>query len=741
MAWNTHYQCCFQSLNGTQYAVNIKEQDYTGSIVVLTGADEPFVTQEDTNNDIYTPLRVQTGYLRVIDTDGTLLEQMMPTNNTERLVELVSGTYVGTWPDGRFVQGGLLTSTHWQGFLQSQAYTQPWDNQARMLEFPVKSLLGALDDVQIGTSDASKETPVAGLLSGAFRALFGGVSIPLNYVFSIDDGVETENWLTPIVQWSAFFTEEQMNNQADTYTTLVGYSYAEALSGVLALFGLQARENGRDLYFAHYDQTNGMSCRVNRYTWNTISSMGAGGSVQVTPIGQLASSDLVNSLTFEGDDNVAGFLPGGRTVRLDLSIDSGVRMHLNLPPTTEDDSTVYQIQNLAESQGEVYVQPHAPRGGQNETFTFTEMRQDGAYNATRVGASTYQKCLQNSVIFRPLYNPHWNSTDNLHTGAFPCRWMQKKNATDSPTLKNGLFLNQEWLTLEWRSFQAYACYSIYTALAYRQKNGYLNINMCCYNFMQGVLAGDSNKLFFGDVPFDVGGKPQTQLSFILTWGDKQWDGEQWIARPTSGNLQIFHINFEGVTVATNKTEDMTVDGTAGWFIPVQDEMNGVLRLYIMNCGSVYYEGGYNNSHSRIITDLSVEWKGNAEAVVSQRTHNTYWRQISSMGFSGDKSTSLTVGTFNNNVPSVVFLKSDETTYIEQMTYYTTSGTISQRPELRLLDRMQRYYSSVRRTFEAVVHRGVDTLGRVYTHQSRRFYAVRAKTEWREDRELLKFIEI
>ena len=101
MAWNIRWQCCFQSLNGTYYAVNIYEKNYLGSIVQLTGAAEPFVTQEDDSDDIFTPIRVQTGYLRIIDPNGALLETLVPAYNTQRLVRLVTGTYSG----GVFSQG------------------------------------------------------------------------------------------------------------------------------------------------------------------------------------------------------------------------------------------------------------------------------------------------------------------------------------------------------------------------------------------------------------------------------------------------------------------------------------------------------------------------------------------------------------------------------------------------------------------------------------------------------------
>ena len=77
--------------------IYIWEQNYSGSITTLTGAAEPFVTQEDSSDDIFTPVRGQTGTLRVIDetNNSSLLETLIPQNNTQKLITLVSGTWSG----------------------------------------------------------------------------------------------------------------------------------------------------------------------------------------------------------------------------------------------------------------------------------------------------------------------------------------------------------------------------------------------------------------------------------------------------------------------------------------------------------------------------------------------------------------------------------------------------------------------------------------------------------------------
>lgn len=739
MAWNIHWQCCFQSLEGVQYAVNVYERDYAGSVVPLTGAAEPFVTQEDDSDDIFTPVRVQTGYLRVIDTDGTLLEDMIPTNNTEKMVRLVTGTYIGTWPAGTFRQGSGNDSVKWQGFLQAQAYTQPWDSHVNVLELPVKSMLGALDDIHIPDSRASQETRIAGVVARALTDLLqdDGATSPYGYVYSVDDGYMSANWLTARVQWAVFFSEETVNNEGDSYRQLVGVSYYEALAMCLALFGLTAREDGMNLYFAHYDQTASMQCKVLRYLWSAVTSMADGGSVQVSNIGDLTAKDLLAALTFKGTDNVAGFLQGARSAKVEVNLSGGVAFGLELPETTEDASAVIDVQDIYK--GHVYVQPHAPRVNGIETFTFSEYQNVGVSGSNRVGSSTYAKCLTNSVLYRPLYDPHYSNTDNLHTGAFPCRWYYRTEPTQSPLLVNGLFLNQQYLDSGW-SFTPYYCYSLQSALSYRYHNGYLRINMKCYNFMRGSLAGDSNKLYFGEFTTIWDVKPQTKLYFILTWGTKEWNGTEWVTQ--SGDHNTFTIDFDGASVKTNKTDETQVEETDGWFIPITEEITGVIKLYILNVGSCETGSGMKDAHSRIIADLDVSYTPIYDMVTSKRTLNTYRETIMESGFIGERSIDLSLGTINKNIESMAMIKSSTTVYIERMRYYTgTNTTTEQRPELRLLARLARYYVETRRVFTGVVQLGLDVMQRCYSYQSRRFFGVRANVNWRDDTEEVKFIEV
>jgi hypothetical protein len=113
-----HWQIPFASLRtGTIYTVNVYDASYSGSPIVLKGGAAPFTTQEDGDDDPFSPIRIQTGSICIIDdgfaADGVTpfdWKQLVPTVATERPVTL---THVEN----------NTTVVDWQGFIQSQDFS------------------------------------------------------------------------------------------------------------------------------------------------------------------------------------------------------------------------------------------------------------------------------------------------------------------------------------------------------------------------------------------------------------------------------------------------------------------------------------------------------------------------------------------------------------------------------------------------------------------------------------------
>jgi len=746
MAWYKRYRIPFQSLGGDQYVVYIYEQT-SGRLDTLTGSANPFVTQEDYGDNIFEPIRKQTGYLRVIDEtqDGSLLESLIPSNNTEKLVRLYFGEYV----NGTFNDANLL----WSGFLCAEAFTQPWDKQKKELEFPVKSIVAALEDVYLPESSAPNTSNVAKLFVDAFNAL--GETPRTVYVISNLEDIET-NLLAAKVENRLFFDSEEVQSEGDTTKRLIGKSYSDAIEEVMQLFGMTVRMHNNILYISMYDNGAGKIGLLQFASWSNFVDVSQeshyGGSI--TGVGDVT----ILSQTFAGIDNVAGFVQGGKEAVVRLKIENPDYSILELPLTSEDQSTAYEIGNIYPNRGQVFVQPHDPRTLAVETYAFYEYQSTGYQpNPANslyalVGSSNYTNCLNNSVVMRPDYKPLYSTSDHLHTGAFPCRWLYKKDSNSQPQYKNGMFLNQMFLKENVQG-NLQNCYSLESSLAYTLKDGYLHIDMQCLNFKRSNINGEDGYLTFGEFisQREQGKMPTTSLYFILSIGNYFWDGTNWV----TGVMNNFEITFYGDNIESNKTTEMMVDETGGWFVPVPSTgMYGKVCLRIVNASRCLFKfddgttSNYFDNHSKIITDLSVEFLPNINPMASRRTSNTYRQQILSGGFSGEEAIDLSIGTYNNNIPSDSFIKSKSNELVETLPYYYDGGIITdERPERNLLERMVEHYGQVRRTFKGILKSRFNPLSSVdqyqyrYTYVNRNFFAVEARHDWREDTQEVKFIEV
>ena len=93
------------------------------------------------------------------------------------------------------------------------------------------------------------------------------------------------------------------------------------------------------------------------------------------------------------------------------------------------------------------------------------------------------------------------------------------------------------------------------------------------------------------------------------------------------------------------------------------------------------------------------------------------------------------------MPAQNFLKSDSTTYLQTVTFNTDGGSVTERPEMHLLSRIANYYNTVRRTFKGIVDAGQDLILPRFNYISKKFMAVDAQHNWRDETQEVKFIEV
>ena len=730
MAWYKRYSVPFQSFKGKQYVVNIYEQS-NGSVVTLTGAEEPFMTQEEESDDIFTPIRTQTGYLRVIDETqaGNLLEMLIPQNNVEKLVRL----YLGHYNNGTFVEDRMM----WHGFLCADVYTQPWDNQKKMLEFPVKSVLSAMEDVFLPENYLGDEINIAKVFVDAYTALQETPSSV--YVINNLDDAETD-FLNVRVEMAAFFTEETISNEAESHVEYIPSSFFDAITSVAKLYGIQVREHHGNLYLAMYDNGDGKIGNLQIPLWSNFVSIANGTPYHGSMIG-VTETPLLDYVEFMGDNNTAGFVLGGKDAKVVVNL-GGLTFGIELPSTDETADTPIEFQLY---NGKLYVQPHPPRT-LVEDFYYEYYSQ-----GTQIGGSEYAVMVQKTLINGYTSNPYASENTYLYTGAFPCRWFCQ-TGTDQVVLKNGLYMNTQYRTSVNMGFDITpdVLYTITSKLKLKAADGWIRIDFEWHNLIWAQIhsGDDVRNYYFDDAAQELGHDVRSQVQVSVQVGDKFWNGTEWVenGRPYLDYVTLFITNNK---INTNKTQDMNIAEDGGYYIPITEATDAQVSVHIMNFVPVSTSDSvYRYCYSHILNDLEVSHVRSVSIVASQRGSNTYRKSILSKGFSDEKVVSTNIGTMNNNVPSSCFLKRTITQYIESLTYYADGGTTyTMRPEMNLLNRICAQFDRLRRTFIAIMQnpfslsQTYDFFQIRFTYLGKKFFGVIKKNNWIDDKQEVKFIEV
>ena len=238
-----NYSITFKSLRtGTVYTVNIGGG--SGETVPLKGAAEPFVTTEDGDEDMFAPLRTQSGYIRIVDdgkdANGNVLgdgwwKDLLPKNNTERPVSLITTI-------------GASYTVHWQGFIQSQNFSGVLYGNPQEREFPVQCILSSLVGASIPSNIGQMRNFawVIATLVGVVESASGNAVFINNYHFQ--GGADAKTWLLTKVDWQLFMHVVEG-------ALVPKYDAQEVLTDICKFWGWTMRTQGLSAYFTCMDDS------------------------------------------------------------------------------------------------------------------------------------------------------------------------------------------------------------------------------------------------------------------------------------------------------------------------------------------------------------------------------------------------------------------------------------------------------------------------------------------------------
>ena len=245
-----NYSITFKSLRaGTVYTLNIGGG--TGAAIPLKGGAQPFTTQEDDSDDMFTPIRTQTGYIRIVDdnrnANGDLIKPSAPTNwwkdlipatDTSRPVTLTAVDSLGS-------NLGVV----WQGFMQAQNFGGTLYGNPQEREFPVQCVLSVTQGTDINYQQKEIKN-FAYLLTQIVNSIPSSQR-PTN--FMIQGGTDAQQWLLKKIDWQNFVSEDGDGNLT------ARYSMYQCLEDMCKFWGWTARTHGETLYLTMADDSTNES--------------------------------------------------------------------------------------------------------------------------------------------------------------------------------------------------------------------------------------------------------------------------------------------------------------------------------------------------------------------------------------------------------------------------------------------------------------------------------------------------
>lgn len=741
MAWNARWTLSFDSRTGKQCVVTISEQDWVGNVTALTGGAVPFETQEDDDDDIFMPIRGQSGYIRIVSDDATLIDNICPDNNLQHLVTLT-------------VDGAI----RWRGFQTTDIYEQEWRGGVREIELPVRSLLASLDCTELTGNRRWGKHKIGALFYDIF-ATFGIDTLTFRTVWSM---LYPSYFFGVYIYSDIFFGDSSENGELQD-----DKKYSETGDVVIGelckVCGITLRESRGEIYICQHGRLPYMVSEVIHL--NSIKN-GTNESVVYYNVKYPELSELIT--TWRGNDNSETRLPACRKVAIELEINKEDNSEdiLSLDDIEVDD--VHPVYDASIWGGTLHVQPYPPTvaeemyGDRNPwTRGYVYDYHNPAKALPVQSGSAYSYIVANNAPWRE----RWSGSDiagtadnakTMHAGAFPCRWSFDTSTADMTDISatDGYYLALiPILSNRITEVTSYPVFHYNTDTSKQFDGGYIGIDFHLLTLFEGWFEV-SNMSYWHDynsVRIDMDTIVGIYISIKV--GDLYWNGTSWTSQ-----AMTFPINIENGVVKGNWESTMDIDNTSGYLIPLNSITAGAVEIQINNYAlmTVKDEDDMQLPIGRafLMSNFSIKYHkpSSKTSLLSDRSSNIYTAMTDGRGFAAVEKIDLKVGTNNANRPSHSFLISVYGDYLKDFPYIydvDMSAFNMLRPEQELLQRLKKFYNAPKKKYtlkieQTPIYTSEREIGlpEIYPRiNSRTYLAIESNNDWREDTQQFILIEM
>jgi hypothetical protein len=690
-------------MDGTVYSVNIYDANYSGSIIDLKGGAQPFVTQEDDTEDVFTPIRTQSGYIRIVD-DGKDAagnsfnwRDLIPATATSRPVRLTSTS-------------GGTTTVHWAGFIQPQTFTGHYVDSIQEREFPVCCLLTALSAYDVEPTNASYQyANFAYILGYVFSDVNGFFP---NLTFRFHGGDDVDAWLQKKVSWSNFADKDEDGHLTSKYNC------CDVVEEVCKFFGWSARAKGMTVYF---EQTgSGMTWREIGFIG--LQNLGIGTSYSAVTVSPTSYSSYPGS--YMSTEQNLMIMRGWRKSVVTAEIDK--LSTIIEYPTSE----IYKI-IVPEWRGGV------TRSGGPAWYLYYVNREP-------IPGLNEFNCEDAVVEFQQGTTTIYGRT--VAYRGFPFIWSDYHDATEPEphdvSMKQGVCLEH---AAAQNPDASHYLMRIRTKNAYWLQEGILVVSGKTYTD-GGIVDGQpviNNGNGYLLCSLKIGGK----YAYIY-YDAQQVRHTEWrtafatFAINTGSDDQEEH-DGEGQIVSTRKWGD-PYPSYDGYAVPVENAIGGEMEFCIHGFHDANPPAGSSaNSRAVQLMDLKLEFFRETAQGDENASNNGKNKYVVSgnTAFTDEKSVDLAFATDNNNSFGRSIVCNADGTYCQSISI----GGSNVRPEQRLVNRMAAWGQQTRDmlVLETDGTGGARTLSPLclVTTGGKTFAPISISHEWRDDKHIVKYVEI
>ena len=587
------YTIPFKSLSGTDYIIEI-----SGGSGTLTGAAEPFVTQEADDADMFLPIRTQTGYIRIVGVnDRAIWLSLIPNGVTAILVKLFNGPTIC-----------------WQGFLTPGVFLNEWPGGgAQEHEFPVQCPLSVLDGIDMDTTDPQDKGIVT--FGELLAYIFGKLTtagITINHYYIQGTAAVTKARLDLKLIWANFVETD------NTGTIVAKYTCYQVLEEVCKFFGYTCRVIGDAVYFT---QPTGNSYGFTDYTTLTGSGTYSDRGTFSISDNMLASNDMqeqvvpgVGKVTVSSDIN-----------KLDNLIEIPYDELFDRYNTVDSDYTII-IRALDQGDEKAYVLIKNPNANSGTL----------SYENDSVSLSMYAAKFDGDALTKNKYT-RFLAYDTSEVG--------DPGTQEIPSSK--------------KSFSWTKCVELFHGTEYAGND---NTTMVTITSKQSFVVGggilyvawDMRETDAGQYQHMASDRPAT-LTAQLRIGDKYWAGtwdvanKQWTANSawtTTPSTFTMYLDPDGPKTTRKLATDPQYDGCG---VPVETTMRGIIEFSIIDVqwweGRYFEPGGWYRTGNNGFVPLLDFKIGFIRGTIEETRHN------------GNEYTK-TVGSFRENLGVDLIFASD-----------------------------------------------------------------------------------